>query len=38
MFVRQAAVQFELFTGQTAPLEAMRAALRQGISPVKVRT
>jgi 3-dehydroquinate dehydratase/shikimate dehydrogenase len=37
MFVRQAAVQFQLFTGQPAPLDAMRGAMRQGISPVKVR-
>ena len=37
MFVRQAAVQFERFTGQPAPLEAMRGAMREGISPVKVR-
>lgn len=36
MFVRQAAAQFELFTGEPAPLEAMRHALRRGISPVRV--
>lgn len=34
MFVRQAAVQFERFTGHAAPLEVMRAALRRGISAV----
>ncbi len=32
MFARQAAVQYELFTGQTAPMDPMRAALRHGIS------
>lgn len=35
MFVRQAAEQFLLFTGRPAPLDAMRAALRKGISVVK---
>lgn len=35
MFVRQAAVQYELFTGAVAPLDVMREALRQGISAVK---
>ncbi|MFP4223612.1 MAG: shikimate dehydrogenase [Phycisphaeraceae bacterium] len=29
MFVRQAAAQFELWTGQTAPLEAFRGVLRE---------
>jgi len=36
MFVRQAAAQFERFTGRPAPLEAMVNALRRAISPVKV--
>jgi 3-dehydroquinate dehydratase/shikimate dehydrogenase len=36
MFVRQAALQFERFTGQSAPMEQMRAALRRGISPVRM--
>ncbi len=36
MFVRQAAAQFERFTGQTPPLEGMSKALRQAISPVKL--
>ncbi|MDQ3330916.1 MAG: shikimate dehydrogenase, partial [Planctomycetota bacterium] len=36
MFVRQAAAQFELFTGKAAPVETMREALRRGISPVKL--
>ena len=34
MFVRQAAAQFEKFNGLPAPLEAMRDALRRGISPL----
>lgn len=34
MFVRQAALQYELFTGETAPLEIIREALRRAISPV----
>jgi 3-dehydroquinate dehydratase / shikimate dehydrogenase len=35
MFVRQAARQFELFTGQPAPLETMRDALRSAISAAR---
>jgi 3-dehydroquinate dehydratase/shikimate dehydrogenase len=35
MFVRQAAVQYELFTGQPAPLDKMRDAIREGISPIR---
>lgn len=34
MFIRQAAEQFKLFTGQEAPLEVMLAAVRQQLSPV----
>jgi len=34
MFVRQAALQYERFTGRPAPLECMRQSLRQGISAV----
>ena len=34
MFVRQAAAQFEYFTDQTAPVEQMQEAFRQGISAV----
>ncbi len=36
MFVRQAARQFELFTGQSAPTDVMRDELRRAISVVKV--
>jgi 3-dehydroquinate dehydratase/shikimate dehydrogenase len=35
MFVRQAARQFELFTGRPAPQDVMRAALRQAISAAR---
>jgi 3-dehydroquinate dehydratase/shikimate dehydrogenase len=35
MFVRQAAVQYELFTGQPAPLAEMREAIREGISAIR---
>lgn len=35
MFVRQAAAQYEQFTGQAAPLEHMRETLRRGISAVR---
>ncbi|HVV99450.1 MAG TPA: shikimate dehydrogenase, partial [Planctomycetaceae bacterium] len=35
MFVRQAAVQFEKFTGQKAPLDVMREKLRRSISAVR---
>lgn len=37
MFVRQAAVQFEKFTGQPAPVEVMRKKLKRLISPVKYK-
>lgn len=36
MFVRQAALQFELFTGQPAPLELMTKHVRKALSPVHV--
>jgi 3-dehydroquinate dehydratase/shikimate dehydrogenase len=36
MFVRQAGLQFELFTGQPAPLELMTKLVRRAISPVHV--
>ena len=35
MFIRQAAAQFQRFTGQPAPLETFRETLRQGISPAQ---
>jgi 3-dehydroquinate dehydratase/shikimate dehydrogenase len=35
MFVGQAARQFELFTGRTAPVEVMREALRRAISAAR---
>ena len=35
MFVRQAAAQFERFTGQKPPKDVMLQALRRAISPVK---
>jgi 3-dehydroquinate dehydratase/shikimate dehydrogenase len=35
MFVRQAALQFRLFTGQEAPLDLMREALKRQIGPAK---
>jgi 3-dehydroquinate dehydratase/shikimate dehydrogenase len=37
MFVRQAAAQFRLFTGQEPPLEYMRAVLRRALSPVSLK-
>jgi 3-dehydroquinate dehydratase/shikimate dehydrogenase len=35
MFVRQAAMQFEFFTGTDAPVESMRETMRRAISPVR---
>ncbi len=35
MFIRQAAAQFERFTGQPAPLDELRDTLRRGISAAK---
>ena len=34
MFVRQAALQFKLFTGQEPPLDLMRKVVRRALSPV----
>jgi 3-dehydroquinate dehydratase/shikimate dehydrogenase len=34
MFIRQAASQFQLFTGRTAPLDRLREMLRKAISPL----
>ncbi|RIK75787.1 MAG: shikimate dehydrogenase [Planctomycetota bacterium] len=35
MFVRQAALQFKLFTGKEAPMEVMAETLRRGMGPVR---
>jgi 3-dehydroquinate dehydratase/shikimate dehydrogenase len=35
MFLRQAALQFKLYTGQDAPVDVMREALRSRLSPLK---
>jgi 3-dehydroquinate dehydratase/shikimate dehydrogenase len=35
MFIRQAAIQFQLFTGQAAPAAVMRETLRRAIDPVR---
>ncbi len=37
LFVRQAALQFKLFTGQDAPLELMHLAAKRALSPVTLR-
>jgi 3-dehydroquinate dehydratase/shikimate dehydrogenase len=37
MFVRQAALQFRLFTGQEPPLELMRKVVKHALSPVALR-
>jgi 3-dehydroquinate dehydratase/shikimate dehydrogenase len=37
LFVRQAAKQFELFTGKAAPLELMQQLIRRILSPVAIR-
>ena len=37
MFVRQAAMQFELFTGRKADLDAMREILRRALSPLNYK-
>ena len=36
MFVRQAAYQYKLFTGQDAPTEIMREAVKRATSPVRI--
>ena len=37
MFVRQAAAQFQLFTGERPPLDVMSKAVRDHLSPVSAR-
>jgi 3-dehydroquinate dehydratase/shikimate dehydrogenase len=37
MFVRQAGLQFQLFTGQAPPLDLMTTLVRKALSPVSVR-
>ncbi len=37
MFVRQAALQFQLFTGQEAPVDLMRSVVKRALSPVRIR-
>jgi 3-dehydroquinate dehydratase/shikimate dehydrogenase len=37
MFVRQAGLQFERFTGRTAPLDLMHRVVKQALSPVALR-
>ncbi|MCI0458777.1 MAG: shikimate dehydrogenase, partial [Gemmataceae bacterium] len=37
MFVRQAALQFQLFTGREPPVELMRGIVKRALSPVAIR-
>ncbi len=37
LFVRQAALQFQLFTGRPPPVELMRKAVKRALSPVTLR-
>jgi 3-dehydroquinate dehydratase/shikimate dehydrogenase len=37
LFVRQAALQFRLFTDQEAPVELIRKVVRRALSPVTIR-
>ena len=37
LFVRQAALQFQLFTGREAPVELMRKVVKRALSPVTIR-
>src|SRR5262249_58495706 len=36
LFVRQAALQFQRFTGRDAPVELMRAIVKRALSPVTI--
>jgi 3-dehydroquinate dehydratase / shikimate dehydrogenase len=38
LFVRQAALQFQLFTGHPAPLDLMRQVVKRALSPVAIRS
>jgi 3-dehydroquinate dehydratase/shikimate dehydrogenase len=38
LFVRQAALQFKIFSGQEAPLEFMRTVLKRALSPVTLKS
>ena len=35
MFLRQAALQFKLYTGQDAPIDVMRDALKRKLGPLR---
>ena len=35
MFLRQAALQFKLYTGQDAPIDVMRDALKRKLGPIR---
>jgi 3-dehydroquinate dehydratase/shikimate dehydrogenase len=37
LFVRQAALQFKLFTGKDPPLEVMRTVVKRALSPIAIR-
>lgn len=37
LFVRQAALQFQLFTGKEPPLELMQSVLRRALSPIAIK-
>ncbi len=37
MFVRQASLQFKLFTGKEAPVEMMDKLVRRALSPVHIK-
>jgi 3-dehydroquinate dehydratase/shikimate dehydrogenase len=37
LFVRQAALQFQLFTGQPAPVEYIRETVKKALSPIAIR-